>query len=90
MRSRYSAYVHVLVDYLIETTHPSQRRSYSRKDIRRWAEKSHWLKLEILSATETVVEFRAFYRNRKPSLQVHHETSHFKQEDGKWYYVNGM
>ncbi len=89
MRSRYSAYVTGNIDYLIETTDPSQRKHYSRKEIQRWAEESEWLKLEILAADETIVEFRAFYRDGKKMLQVHRERSTFRKEGGKWYYVEG-
>ena len=37
MRSRYSAYVMAAVDYLIDTTHSSQRGNLSKKEIEQWA-----------------------------------------------------
>lgn len=37
MRSRYSAYVTQAVDYLVATTHISQRKFHSKKEILHWA-----------------------------------------------------
>lgn len=87
MRSRYSAYVHCNIDYLVETTHPSQRKYYRRKDIQKWASESEWLKLEVIAFTENTVEFKAFYRDKRALLQVHHEKSEFHFENGKWYFL---
>lgn len=90
MRSRYAAYVCQNIDYLIDTTDPSQRKYYSRKEIRRWAEESDWLKLEIIASAETMVEFKAFYRDKKSMLQVHHERSVFSNRGGKWFYLEAV
>ncbi|MBY0426665.1 MAG: hypothetical protein K2Q22_13580, partial [Cytophagales bacterium] len=49
MRSRYSAYATVQVDYLIGTTHPSTRKQYDPNSIRQWAKANQWLRLEIIS-----------------------------------------
>jgi len=89
MRSRYSAYATVAVDYLLETTHPSTRKYYSRKGIREWAEETTWLRLEIEAATATTVTFKAYFLNAERLPEVHHEHSTFKQEKGKWYFVRG-
>lgn len=89
MRSRYTAYVRVSVDYLIDTTHPSQRRHYSRKEIRKWAQQSEWLRLEILWSASDTVEFKAYHKDRG-ALKVHHERSTFQKVDDRWYYVEGI
>ena len=35
------------------------------------------------------VEFKAYYLNLKDNIQIHHEKSIFKKENGYWFYVNG-
>ena len=96
MRSRYSAYVIVASQYLIDSTHISQRANYSKTDIEAWAKESHWQKLEIVDCKKGLsgdsvgeVEFKAYYQDSKNILHIHHEKSIFKQENGDWFYVNG-
>lgn len=90
MRSRYSAYVLQKADYLIQTTHISKRKLYDKSEILLWAKANTWLKLEILNTTENQVEFKAYYLDEQLQGQVHHEKSTFKQENGIWYYVDGI
>lgn len=89
MRSRYTAYVLQNADYLIQTTHVSQRKYYSKSEILKWAKANTWLKLEVIQASETTVEFKAYYLDGNLQTQVHHEKSSFKQENGNWFYVDG-
>lgn len=89
MKSRYSAYATHQADYLWNTTHESQRKYYSKADILLWATANDWQKLEIISATENTVEFKAFFLDEKKQNQIHHECSTFKQENGSWFYVDG-
>lgn len=89
MKSRYSAYATHQADYLLATTHRSERKYYSRADILQWATANKWQKLEILSSTENTVEFKAYFLDQNNTNQVHYEFSTFKQEDGSWYYVDG-
>lgn len=89
MRSRYFAYAHGFIDYLIETTYPSERKYYSRKAVKQWAEENQWLKLEILFSSEKIVEFKAYYKDPSAKIQIHHERSTFRFENGKWYFVEG-
>lgn len=89
MRSRYSAYVNVSIDYLIQTTHISTRKMYSRKEIENWAKTSKWLKLEVINSTENTVEFKAHFVQGLNAPQIHHEHSTFIKENDKWYYVHG-
>lgn len=86
MRSRYSAYVHQKIDYLIETTHSSTRKLYKKKDIENWAKESKWLKLEILFSSENLVEFKAYYQDKVGKIHEHHEKSNFIFEGGKWFF----
>lgn len=96
MRSRYSAYVIVAVEYIISSTHPSSRRFYNVEDIEQWAKSSHWEKLEIISTAEGlpkakkgIVEFKAYYTDADGNPQIHHERSNFRKELGKWFFVEG-
>jgi len=61
MKSRYSAYATHQADYLLATTHSSERKQYSREDILLWATANKWQKLEIISSTENTVEFKAYF-----------------------------
>jgi SEC-C motif-containing protein len=89
MRSRYSAYVTVSVDYLLRTTHPSVRKYYSAKAIRAWAEENTWLKLEITRVATNTVTFSAHYLNAQGIPEIHREHSTFRQEKGTWYFLEG-
>lgn len=88
MRSRYAAYALHLVDYLVETTHLETRNLYRKKDIESWAKQNVWLSLEIISATNNKVEFKAHYQNGSKKY-THHEKSTFKIENNRWYYLSG-
>ena len=90
MRSRYSAYALQKADYLIETTHPSERKYYSKSEIENWSKSNTWIKLEVLRAFDDKVEFKAYYLDENLLAKVHHEKSTFKQEKGIWYYVDGQ
>jgi len=89
MRSRYSAYATHNGDYLLKTTHISERKYYSKAEILKWATANTWQKLEILSFTENTVEFKAYFLDSNQKLQVHYEFSTFKFENDAWYYVDG-
>lgn len=96
MRSRYSAYVTVEVDYLLRTTHPSTRKFHDAESIKQWAKSSSWQKLEIISTIDGspkdkkgMVEFKAYYLDEHQQPQIHHEHSNFLKELGKWFFVDG-
>ena len=93
MRSRYSAYVRLELDYLVATHHP-QTFGGDRLALQRFAEKAQWLGLEVLSTQaggpddeRGVVEFRCRFFDGK--TRVHHERSSFARDEGRWVYVNG-
>jgi SEC-C motif-containing protein len=90
MRSRYAAYATLAIDYLIATTHSSQRKYYSKSDIRTWAVSNQWLKLEVIAATPTTVEFKAHFLDANKTVQIHHEKSTFVFEEDHWFYVDGL
>jgi SEC-C motif domain protein len=89
MKSRYSAYATHQADYLWETTHPSQRKYYSKNDILNWATSNDWQKLEILSFTENTVEFKAYFLDKNKQNQMHYEFSTFVKEKEEWFYFDG-
>lgn len=89
MRSRYSAYCTNHPEYLLATTHSSTRKHHNLKDIQTFASENHWVKLEVLNATETIVEFKAYYLDKSLIPHTHHEKSTFKKEGEDWYYVDG-
>ncbi len=90
MRSRYSAFVLGLSDYLRETWHPATRPACLSLDESRL----RWLGLEVrhhrlLDQAHAEVEFVARSRIGGGPAIRHHETSRFIREDGRWYYVDG-
>ena len=89
MRSRYTAYVLKLEDYLLATWHPKTRPA--ALDLA--SSPRHWLGLRVLrheagAAGDAFVEFIASY---KESGRVHElrEKSRFGREDGRWFYAGG-
>lgn len=96
MRSRYSAYATVNMDYLHQSLHPDHQADHDVNGARKWAANSDWLGLEII-ATEAggpddsngIVEFRANYREKGTIRQLH-EISRFEKVDGRWTYVDGQ
>jgi SEC-C motif-containing protein len=86
MRSRYSAYVLGLIDYLLATWHAST--SPGELDLA----PVKWLGLEVRHAQSTgdagVVEFVARCRTSAGAERLH-ETSRFVRTDGRWYYIDG-
>lgn len=97
MRSRYSAYATVAVEYLIKTTHPCERKFHDARSIENWAKTNEWQKLEIISTVDGTakdkqgtVEFKAYFLDAEHQPQMHHELSNFRKELGKWFFVDGM
>ncbi len=89
MRSRYSAYVQKLSEYLLATWHPSTRPS----ELDLSADDSKWLGLEVKrhavqDDSHATVEFVARYRIAGRGHRLH-ELSRFVREDGRWYYLDG-
>jgi SEC-C motif domain protein len=89
MRSRYSAFVGGLLDYLRDTWHPATRPAV----IEPLPDGLRWLGLDVRrhvqqDADHAIVEFvaRSKLGGRAERL---HETSRFLREGGRWLYVDG-
>lgn len=94
MRSRYSAYVLGLVDYLLDTTLPAQKTGLDRDAIGRWSAQSTWLGLEVEGAEliggqpeHAFVTFTARWHDADGE-HSHRERSAFVQHDGRWYFID--
>lgn len=94
MRSRYSAYVLGLIDYLLRTTLPVQQAALDSAAIAAWSQHSEWLGLEVSSAEQIPgtpahawVTFTAHWRD-SDGEHAHEERSAFVQVDGHWYFID--
>ena len=90
MRSRYSAYVLGLRDYVLDTWHASQRPEH----MERFDSDVKWLGLTVKRAWTTVADegFVEFVARSKPPgggpAERLHEVSRFLRVDGLWQYVD--
>lgn len=86
MRSRYSAYVLGLIDYLLATWHPGTAPGALELP------PVKWLGLEVRWAQTQgdagVVEFVARWRDQGRAVRQH-ELSRFVRDQGRWLYVDG-
>jgi SEC-C motif-containing protein len=90
MRSRYSAYVLHVTEYLLASWHPETRPE--QLDL---AEEPtpKWLGLAVkrhvaLGESQALVEFVARYKIAGRAYRMH-EISQFRRVDGRWYYLDG-
>jgi len=90
MRSRYSAYVLGLEDYLLATWHASTRPGALHLA---QGPQPKWLGLDVRdhagSGDAATVEFVARCRIGGRASRIH-EVSRFVREQGRWYYVDGV
>ena len=82
MISRYEAFVRKDWNYLAKTA-----TNQSVEELELMPEIA-WLKLEVIYAEGSQVEFKAYYRDAN-GLGVLHEKSNFIQENGSWKYKDG-
>ena len=95
MRSRFTAFVHGDLDH-IENTHAKEvRDDFNRSAAESTAKSVEWVSLEIRDTFDGredddtgTVEFAARFK-KDGALQVHHERSNFRREEGRWVYVDG-
>lgn len=93
MRSRYTAYVKLAKDYLLQTWHPDTRPvelELTPDPPLKWRE------LNIISTTQGAktdiygtVEFIARYKLNGKAAKLH-EISAFMREQGRWLYLNAQ
>ena len=87
MRSRYSAYVLGLIDYLLATWHPSTAPGELELP------PVKWLGLEVrhteAAGDAGVVEFVARCKAGGRAERME-ETSRFVRQDGRWLYIDGQ
>lgn len=94
MRSRYSAYVLGLIDYLRDTTLPAQQAGLDLHGIRAWSLGSTWLGLQVESSeligTQPEHAFVTFTASWHDGSGEHHhrERSAFVQREGRWYFID--
>ena len=87
MRSRYSAYVLMHKDYIIETWHPDYRPQELSLE-----NNINWLGLTLIKhqpgAQTATVEFEARLL-QTGKVDAVHEVSRFVQQQGRWLYTSG-
>ncbi len=93
MRSRYTAYTLVNIDYIEQTARGKAAEKFNPLSARQWAEQNSWLGLQVIQtkkgkATDGSgwVEFIAHYKDASGEHELH-ELSKFQKIDGRWYYV---
>lgn len=90
MRSRFSAYCILNIDYLRKTWHPSTCPDLTKDSL----EATHWLRLTVVSAHQGLksgtVEFKAYYKTDASDAEAClHEVSRFKKHKNRWVYLDG-
>ena len=92
MRSRFSAYVLGISEYILATWD-----AISRPDGQNLMDENlAWQRLEIIDTkkgggndNKGIVEFKAFYLNNGEDYMLH-EVSRFAKTNGCWFYVDGV
>ncbi|WP_417762664.1 YchJ family protein [Shewanella sp.] len=91
MRSRYTAFVLQLFDYLL-LTHATDYRAELTEQALAEATPEQWLGLQVLSSeqdeTEGQVHFCAWFKDNGQVGAIH-EVSQFCREQGQWFYTTG-
>lgn len=92
MRSRYSAYCSLDIDYIFRTYHPSKQPENSLAAIKQFADSCHFISLQVNSSEQTnsegFVDFTVHYLQGNV-LQQFNERSRFVYEQ-RWYYLDGI
>ena len=93
MRSRYSAFSLSLADYLVDTLYPASRSDDELAQIQLSFAGTHWESLVITDhkdgdQEDAEVSFQVTYSVNAERLSFA-ETSRFKRDLNKWFYVDG-
>ena len=94
MRSRYTAYTQVNIDYIADTMCGPAAVNFDPNASKQWAEDAKWVGLSIVNVSDVkdnkgYVEFIARYKQRG-KMDAIHENSEFHFIEGRWFYVNGQ
>jgi peptide deformylase len=97
MRSRYTAYVYDMPDYIIKTTHPAsphyvENKAFWKKDLSEFAKSVSFRRLEIVDFRENeTIATVAFvtYLGQDNQEIAYTEQSFFEKANGQWYYLRG-
>ncbi len=91
MRSRYSAFVLGLWQYLIDTHHPDYLNGLTAELLANGPH-TNWASLQVhessMDGADGMVHFSAWYKEGRV-LDAICERSSFVQQDGRWYYTEG-
>ena len=93
MRSRYAAYVLQHINYIVDTTVPSQQILLDKAAIAAWSRDTEWLGLTVHTHTPHIkphhaqVAFTAHFAE-KGVAQQHHELSAFVKRGERWYFID--
>ncbi|MBN2617814.1 MAG: YchJ family protein [Spirochaetales bacterium] len=94
MRSRYTAYTLVEVDYIVKTHDSKTRDEISKEETKNWAENSQWMGLDIVRVVDGqdkdstgIVEFKAYYKQNGIKY-THHEEAQFTKKRGDWFFTD--
>ena len=93
MRSRYSAFVHKNLEYLLFSHHKNYHQDNETEALQVVFATHKWLHLHVIKTSEDtthqtgIVEFKACYLH-KGEPNVLHACSNFIQEHGQWYYTD--
>ncbi|RYZ98939.1 MAG: zinc chelation protein SecC [Moraxellaceae bacterium] len=88
MRARYSAFALGRLEFLLATLHPSRHQPDELQQLQNSQAHTRWLKLHVLAAEGSTVEFVAFFIQHTKIGQLH-ERSRFVCEEQRWLYVDG-
>jgi SEC-C motif-containing protein len=93
MRSRYTAFTQVNIEYIGETMKPPAAEKFNFDIAHAWASKITWSGLKVLKTkhkgNKGMVEFIARFKSDGEENNFH-EISQFHCIDGKWFYVDGI
>lgn len=103
MRSRYAAFFHKNMDYLIATRDPDYREENDRQLLADTCNTTQWRGLVVMKTDDSqldqgvgYVEFVAFYEQRGTGPLydlIHgqiHEKARFVNKEGRWVYCDGQ
>ncbi len=88
MRSRYCAFALGEAEYLVATSLIKNHAVNELEQLQAQMNLVAWLQLDIITAYDNFVEFKAYYRDES-GIQVLHEKSTFVYQENRWFYEEG-